>query len=596
MYRLTAILVLCACLTVSAQDTTVVDKVAEPEENVNFGEKIKDKFNITEKLELFSIIASSKAKCDQLVIDDTKIWEQEGKVIRSVNIQVLDPFEHIDTESLKRPKFFKMANGVHRTTTNRIIEQQLLFKEGEQLDPAQIVASNEILYDNSYFRDAIIYVEPAEDDNNAVDIYVLVQDLWSWSFWGNVTGDYVGGSLVFNKFAGLPQSLIGGMNFNYDKKNPVTPSLIYKYNNIKGSFVKAKAYWSHDWRNFTYQAAIKRGFFSSKPQWAGGLRSGFYRTYHEGHDDRSYQNQQDLWLARSFELKVKNKEFMNIVVAGRAMRNHYTSTPIRPTEEGNVDPFINTHSYYFGIGVTNRQYVPERNIFDFFPYRNLPTGFNMHVIGGMTYNETHATRGYVGLATNHSLMTCAGYFQEEFAGGTFIDNGLEQITISLKSKYFTHKFPLRKWGLRQYVYQSLVYGLQRPEGENVVINNGGIKGIRFKDYEGSSYYTVNLETEIYSPIKFIGFQARIFAFADFGLQGNRSDIPLASPRVYQAYGLGFRLNNWKLGIAFLEFSFVYYPNTTGLENRPFEISQNYYNSKVIWRNNLYNWNAVGPVN
>jgi len=576
------------CINATGQDSLSVD------EKIPFGQKFKDKFNFTEKLELFNCISASKKKCSNTVFDREDIKKWRGKIIRSIEIEVLDPFGHIDAADLKHPKLFCAANKVHRTTSARMIRNELLFETGDALDPEIIISNQQLLYENSYFRDAMIYVTGDTEDENVVDIYILVQDLWSWGFFGEVSGDYIGGSMVFEKFLGLPQQFIGGLKFNYDRKNPVTPALQYSYKNIKGSFVNINSFWSHDWDNYTYQIGMHRGFFSAKPQWAGGINIGWYREQHDAFNDRSYHNRQDYWIARSFPLNIRNKDFMNIVLAGRVVRKQYTHEPDISTEVLNWDPFVNSTQYLMGIGVASRNSAREKNIFDFFPYRNLPTGFNMHLIGGVVYNDDLLNRGYAGLTVNHALMTCAGYFLEEFRTSTYINEGLEQITFSLKSKYFTNRLPMRKWGFRQYIYQNLTFGFLRPENANIVLGIGEVKGLRLKDYSGSSYYAINLESEVYTPIRFMGFQARMFVFADLGVQGSHSDIPLSKANIYQAYGAGVRLNNWKLGVPFIEIAFVYYPNINGLHNRKVELHPNFYNSKIVGRNSLYSWESLRP--
>ena len=168
-------------------------------------------------------------------------------------------------------------------------------------------------------------------------------------------------------------------------------------------------------------------------------------------------------------------------------------------------------------------------------------------------------------------------------------------SFHLKSKFFTHRIPLKKWGFRQFVYQTFAIGFLRPEGATLNLSSNDVKGLR-QNYDGNSFYSINLETEIHSPIRFMGFQARIFVFADLGIQGSAANVPLANVKLHHAYGLGARLNNWKLGIGYLELAFVYYPSTSGLLNNSFEFSQQMNNSKVIESNSLYNQNAVSVVN
>lgn len=585
MKYLFPILLLCLVHLSYGQDTLDV----EPKE------KFIEKINFIKDVDFFKYIGDSKSKCDGSSFDKITCQQYEGRTIRNINIEILDPFGHISTEDLKRPKFYNLADKLHQSTPERMVEHQLLFKEGDEFKTNQISASQQILFENEIFRDAQIMVYEDPTDPTFVDIYVLVQDLWSWSFWGEVTDKHVGGKLIFNKFAGLPHKFIGGINFNYDKTNLFTGSLAYDYRNIKRTFIDVSASAVQDWERYSYELQVQRGFFSTQPQWAGSVSLGWYRDYFEDYDDQAFRNAQDYWLARSFPFKVNKTDNLNFVLAGRMTREFYNNPPERATVEYDDVKFTNTNSYLVGIGIANRNYVREKNIFDFFPYRNLPTGFNAQLIGGVIYRSDLATRGYLGSSFNHSLMTCAGYFQEELAVGSYINNGLEQITFHIKSKYFTHRYPLKEWGVRQYIYQSLVLGFLRPEGQDINLGNGTVKGLR-QNYNGNSYYSLNLETEIQSPIKFMGFQARLFVFADLGIQGNNTNVPLGGAHFYHAYGIGARLNNWKLGIGYLELAVAYYPNTAGLENNPVQFLQNFGNRNVIEPNNLYSKGSVTTVN
>ena len=558
-------------------------------------EKFIEKINFIKDVDFFKYIGDSKAKCDGSNFDKIACQQYEGRTIREIKIEILDPFGHINKEDLKRPKFFNLADKLHQSTPERIVENQLLFKSGDEFKTNTISQTQQLLFENEIFRDAQIFVYEDPTDPTVVDIYVLVQDLWSWSFWGDATDQHVGGKLIFNKFAGHPHKFIGGINFNFDKENLFTGSIGYDYRNIKGTFIDVSAAAVQDWEMYKYEVQAQRGFFSSQPQWAGAIKLGWYRDYFEDYKDQAFRNSQDYWLARSFPFKTNKTDNVNLVLAGRVTRNFYNNPPEREEVKYDDNRFINTNSYLMGIGIANRNYVREKNIFDFFPYRNLPTGFNAQLIGGVIYKSDLTMRGYMGTSFSHSLMTCAGYFHEEFAAGSYINNGLEQITFNIKSKYFTHRFPLKEWGIRQYVYQSLMVGFLRPEGEDINLGNNTVKGLR-QNFNGNSYYSLNLETEVQSPIKFAGFQARLFVFADFGLQGNNSNVPLGGASFYHAYGFGARLNNWKLGIGYLELALAYYPNTNGLENSPVQFLQNFGNRNVIEPRNLYFKDGVSTVN
>ncbi len=554
------------------------------------GQIIKEKFDFIDNLDFFRHVGDSKSKS----LSDCNLEDYTGRIIRFIYIDVIDPLGHINVDDVNRQKLFEIANKLHQSTPKRMVKQQLLFKSGDKFNKKNIEATQQLLFENPIFRNAQIVITEDEKDSEVIDVHVMVQDLWSWSLIGEVSHRYVGSGIAFDKFAGQPHRFSTALRINFDKRNIVTPTLKYDYTNIKGSFVNAGAQISHDWRTYKYEVHTNREFVSSKPQWAGAIKIGWYRSFYHKYLDQSYSNEQDFWLAKSFPFKINKKENLNIIVGSRIQRERYTQTPYRETQAVNDNKFLNTNSYLFGIGLANRNSVREKNIFDFYPYRNLPTGFNAHLIGGVIYKSDLEPRVYMGASFNHSKMKKLGYFQEEVALGNFINNGVEQITLQIKSKYFTHRIPLKKWGFRQYIYQNFTMGFLRPEGQDVNLNTN-IKGSRQK-YNGNSYYSVNLETEIHSPIKFIGFQARVFVFADLGLQGNKSDVPLGESRLYHAYGIGTRINNWKLGIGYIEFSLVYYPNTIGLENRSFEILQDFNNRLEIKPVNLYDKGHLSVVN
>lgn len=559
-----------------------------------------DKINFFNDLEFFQMVNESKSKCEQVTFDVSSIQHFSNRKIRNIEIEVLNPLGHVDTSKLKRTKMFNVANKLHRTTPKHIVEDHLLIKTGAPLNVNDIVASQQLLFENPMFRDAKIIVIPVEDDEEAVDILVMVQDLWSWSFSGEATDRYVGGGLVFNKFAGLPHQFSARLRFNFDRDNIVTPTLTYRYRNIKGKFVDAGGSATHDKREYKYAVDFKRNFFSAAPQWAAGFNMSWNKEYHRDFADETFFNNQDAWLAKSFAFNHPKLNNYNIILGGRFARTKYTYAPDRDVYEienipsNELDDFADINSYLISIGIANRNFVSAANLFDFFPYRNLQTGFNAHLVGGIIDESNLTRRGYLGGTFNHAVMKRSGYFHNEISAGTYFNDGLEQITVYLKNNYFTNRFPMRKWGLRQYVYSTLGVGFVRPDGERLSLNNSNIKGLR-KFEEGNSFYSLSLETEIQSPINFMGFQARFFLFADIGTQGNQSDTPFSGAQFYHAYGFGARFNHWNLGIDFLELAFVYYPNISGLANNHIGFVPDFGNRKAIEPNNLYDQYTISTV-
>ncbi len=530
-------------------------------------------------------------------LEDLK--ECDGKIVRSIHVIVFDPLELETLDStLPSKKITHIANRLHTTTKDRFIKRSLLFEEGERITPSQLIESERILYEEEIFINANILVEYTDTDS--VDIHVYAHDRWSWGFFGTAGAENIGGNLIFNKFAGVPQRLNGGLRFNFNKNNVVTPSLSYRLDNILGHRYVFRTDWTHDWRTFNYGFTFGRYFYSNETKWAGQIRASFERSYDTELNQFIFFNRQDIWLARAFSPGIIKNEYVKMLIAGRANFLQYTNTS--DLSNGNDSEDIE-RNYYNGrlflgsIGFANRRTYQENDLFDFYGRNYIPRGMNITLTGGIDYFRNSNYRGYTGLNFSIGKKNKIGYIFTEGNLSTFFNNKLlEQITLNYQLKYFTPKFALKKWGLRQFIYQDLTYGLNRPSGTDINLDNGDVKGISLKDFDGSSTYSINLETVIYSPVKIFGTQAQFFVFSDIGFQGENSNIFLQNTDVFQAHGAGIRLNHWKLNIEYLEIAFAYYPNTSGLNNTNIGVIQNYSNPKTISNSNLYSPGAVSTRN
>jgi hypothetical protein len=73
--------------------------------------------------------------------------------------------------------FYKLANKIHITTRPAVIEQQLLFTEGEKLTLGDLKESERILRSNRYIQDASI--ETLRNADGTVDVNVRTSDVWT---------------------------------------------------------------------------------------------------------------------------------------------------------------------------------------------------------------------------------------------------------------------------------------------------------------------------------------------------------------------------------------------------------------------------------
>jgi hypothetical protein len=84
-----------------------------------------------------------------------------GKIIRSIEIRVLDPFglSVNDTARLAGNRLERYGNKVHVTSKDFLIRNQLLFKKNDSLDALKLSETERVLRQAPYLTDARIYIK-----------------------------------------------------------------------------------------------------------------------------------------------------------------------------------------------------------------------------------------------------------------------------------------------------------------------------------------------------------------------------------------------------------------------------------------------------
>jgi len=100
---------------------------------------------------------------------------QSGAMIGTISIFNESIFDLDDPEENKA--LYRLANKVHITTRPNVIQQQLLFHQGDELSPRVLEETERILRSNRYIQDAKI--EAVRQENGVVDVSVRTTDVWT---------------------------------------------------------------------------------------------------------------------------------------------------------------------------------------------------------------------------------------------------------------------------------------------------------------------------------------------------------------------------------------------------------------------------------
>jgi len=120
----------------------------------------------------------------QMLKSEVPYKKFKGKIIRRIQIKTLDPFGAtvIDTAGKSQTWAGKTMNNVHRTTRKFVIRKNLLFKQGQKLDPGVLSDNERLLRGVAFIDDVRFIITPADPSGDSVDIMVITKDVFSIGF------------------------------------------------------------------------------------------------------------------------------------------------------------------------------------------------------------------------------------------------------------------------------------------------------------------------------------------------------------------------------------------------------------------------------
>jgi len=100
----------------------------------------------------------------------------EGKIIRHINIETLDPFGYsiADTSAAPQLYFIKKANAVHVKSQHITIRNLLLIRRNQEFDSLLVKESERLVRSQRYVRDVSFFVAATAKDADSVDINIPI--------------------------------------------------------------------------------------------------------------------------------------------------------------------------------------------------------------------------------------------------------------------------------------------------------------------------------------------------------------------------------------------------------------------------------------
>ena len=551
------------------------------------------------------IFRESALKAENLIPSKPKKEEkivkkhQEGKIIRNITIETLDPFGFSVTDEKKLPKrkLEKFGNSVHLKTKEVTIRNIMLFRKHDKLDAKLLLESERLIRSQRYIREVTIFPVDIPKNKDSIDIKIRVLDSWTLIPTGSLSSTESSAKLTERNILGFGHLISGNIKNRFDTRERAVYAQ-YSINNIKDTYFRFDLDYANEFNNDSKRSInINRPFYSVIAKNAGGfyfensLRTEQFPVL----DTISLQNVsydfQEYWYGRAFKINSKSnpeRYFTNLILALTYNQKVFGRMP-----EATLDPsnyFSNEKNWIGMIGVSKQKFYQDTFVFNYNITEDIPYGENIALIIGHQEKNSNS-RMYTGLSVSYGKKYSFGYASGFAEWGSFYDAGFtEQTTFRLGLNYFSPLINLGSWRFRQFIKPTYVWGNNRDESFKdrlIFFEEDGLPGFNSR-LNGTQKWTLSFQTQSYIPGSWYGF--RFSPYLNMTLGSLANEKALFSSKVYSKFSIGALINNDFLVFNSFQISFSYYPTI------PFEGDGiNKFNSLENTNLSLYDFQLSKPA-
>jgi hypothetical protein len=506
----------------------------------------------------------------------------EGKIIRNIEIQTLDPFGYsVSDTSKKGPDgILKSANSIHVKTQRITIQNYLLFRKNQQFDSLLVRESERLIRTSKYIHEVHFQVELSSKNSDSVDIFIREQDSWSLIPGVSASPSHFTFVLTETNFVGLGHETKDGFTW-YHNTGDYAYNLNYIVPNIKNTYINTTIHYDADeYGNINRVFAVDRPFFSPFAKWAAGIalakenRNDSIDTSDPLFVNQLYvKNAQDYWAGNAIQLNKGNTE------ANRTTSFISTLRLLRIRYDINTDPvldtlrtFSNQTFYMSGFGIARRNYERDKYLFKFGVTEDVPVGEVYSVTIG--YREKYKSGNvYLGGRISLGDYYSFGYLSASVEYGTYFRSShAEQGLVIANMTYFTNVWETGKWKIRQFIKPRISIGINETVNDRFLLNaSDDINYLNSLELNSHNLMEVSFQIQTYSPWNLIGFHFGPFLNYSIGISGDGLN-GFSHSRAYSKIGLGVLIKNDNLVLNTFQLSITFYPINQGDLNNVFKVN------------------------
>ena len=434
-----------------------------------------------------------------------------------------------------------LANRLHILTKERIIRNELLFKEGDKYDQSLVEETERNLRRMGIIGDIKIKPDTVGDD---INLTVETHDKWTLNLATSYKqeGGIQNFSLTFkdDNLFGNAQSLSFDYNYNSDRTNPYGTAVIFSEPRLFGTRWKTKLQYKNSESLNIKTILFEHPIFSDATTWAA---SGYaddskeqIRYYQNGvkiQEGHIYQKNLSGWISHSLGRSNQLRFLFSYIRKRSQAQNTYLKT------------FDNIDLIALSINFMYRKYYKDTHIDNIDRVEDIPLGYLVNSVIGRNLHISKQSKPdyYFQFYCNHAFNIIDQYYLSyNMTISSFLIQGKIQEMTNQVNMIQHFKLP---------PYHTLVSRISFISGyrwsQNRQLTLGAPTGLRGYDayrFNGQRLLLFNLEDRIFPKIKFWIFRFSGVLFFDSGIMWCENQS-IKSQKFHSSFGFGLRIRNTK---------------------------------------------------
>lgn len=471
-----------------------------------------------------------------------RLYSQENDTPYRIRDIIIEQHPVLSKEEEQELFIFPLFNALHATTKEYIVDDEILFTEGDLLDEELLAETERNLMATGFFKKVAVYVDTVSDVD--VDVYVTTWERWSTMPYMKLqTGGgavSIGAGITDDNALGFGTKVTANAvrrtenDIGWEGDVAIVQPRIFRSELTVAGFLRGNKVRTEQ------EVAVLKPFrtVETTDAWYAGMSNAFGSDFfYTGNSARLlpfHEQTLRLWYARAFPRKDRY-----FITASLQLQDVHRVAPVFRQAMDNSGRFL------VGFSSLAQQFRKEAFL-NAFAAEDVAEGAWGTVVLGKVFSMASGGEQlyYAGGQVEQSVFaTDAFYLSGQVSAGSGFAGS--------EARYTYQEFLGR--GFYRVSSRSLLTARVRQQTawnwtafrQLILDNDAGLRGYDVNELTGDNRIVANVEYRVFPDVSLWGFQASALAFYDIGTVWQQSE-KVQDARVYHSAGLGVRIHNERM--------------------------------------------------